>query len=139
MEQAPSDEDRHHPSEEWRDRRAADEAAWRLDRLGPLLRELIAWDLVYETESGGFLLREDVQRRLAEASARHARSATPEVYVGRTCQRCGATGVTRIVGGVRLCTPCSEAPPADESTAVAPAPRRHGRHDRASWRSRKAG
>ena len=36
----------------------------RLDRLAPLIHQLLAWDLIYRTESGAFLLRDDVQERL---------------------------------------------------------------------------
>jgi ribosomal protein L37AE/L43A len=117
-----------------RSRQVAEEELRRLDRLSPLIHDLLTWDLVHRTDSGAFVLREDVQRRLAEASARQAHSA-PEVYVGRPCRRCGRCGVTRMVDGVRLCDPCSHAAAADEPVLVDPqAARRHH-----AWRNHKAG
>jgi len=98
------------------------ESARRLDRLAPLLHELIAWDLVRQTETGGFEIPEDVQARLRKLSALQNGSIA-EVYVGRKCGRCGSMRVTRMVDGVRLCSTCSaelsappapDEPPADE-------------------------
>jgi hypothetical protein len=139
MEQPPIDEVQRRSREERRERRDAEEVRRRLDRLSPLLHDLITWDLVYRTESGSFLLREDVQRWLEEAAARRTRSA-PEVYVGRPCQRCGACGVTRMVEGVRLCDACRQSATVDETVHVeSRAPKRHGHHDARSWWSHKAG
>ena len=53
----------------------------RLDQLVPLLHELVAWDLVQRADDGSFVLRQDVQERLAVLTAdRPTRSA--EVFVG---------------------------------------------------------
>ena len=41
----------------------------RLDRLAPLLHELLDWGLVHPTDSGTFELRADVQERLRQLSA----------------------------------------------------------------------
>lgn len=120
----------------WRVREV--EAGRRMDRMAPLVHELIAWDLVTRTESGSFVLRDDVQRRLQEASARQWTS-TPEVFVGRPCQRCGTTGVTRMVGEARLCDECSRASVAEAEPERRRPSRRHGRHDGRSWRGHKAG
>ena len=99
------------------------DSARRLDRLAPLLHELIAWDLVRQTASGGFEIPEDVQERLRRLSALQNGSIA-EVYVGRKCGRCGSMRVTRMVDGVRLCSTCSaevsapptpDEPPAGES------------------------
>lgn len=79
----------------------------RLDRLSPLLHDLLAWDLVYPDESGEFQLRPDVQRRLAETAAKAPRFAA-DVYVGRHCERCGIIGITRLTEGVRLCDHCAQ-------------------------------
>lgn len=78
----------------------------RLDRLSPLLHDLLAWDLVYQDESGEFQLRPDVQRRLAETAAKAPRFAA-DVYVGRHCERCGVMGITRLIEGTRLCDHCA--------------------------------
>ncbi len=84
-----------------------DDPRRRLDRLVPLLHEMIAWDLVEQTEDGGFVLRDDVQERLRRLTAdRPVHSA--EVYVGRKCERCGRVSVTRMVEGVRTCSTCSQ-------------------------------
>jgi hypothetical protein len=78
----------------------------RLDLLVPLLHELVAWDLVLRREDGSFVLRDDVQERLAALTAdRPLRSA--EVFVGRKCEVCGLVRLTRLVDGVRTCSPCS--------------------------------
>ena len=88
-------------------------SARRLDRLAPLLHELIAWDLVRQTDTGAFEIPEEVQERLRRLSALQNGSIA-EVYVGRKCGRCGSMRVTRMVDGVRLCSTCSaevSAPP----------------------------
>lgn len=130
--------DSHGARDEWRVREVA-QTDRRLDRLGPLVHELIAWDLVYRNESGIFVLRDDVQQRLQDASARQ-RTARPEVYVGRPCQRCGSTGVTRMVEDARLCETCSQVSVvADADPHEGRRSKRHGRHDGRSWWGRKAG
>ncbi len=117
---------------------SATESARRLDRLAPLLHELIAWDLVRRTESGGFEIPEEVQERLAQLSSLQSGSIA-EVYVGRKCGRCGSMRVTRMVDGVRLCSTCSAevAAPATPEPETADGARK-GHH---SWsrRHRKAG
>ena len=72
------------------------ETGRRLDALAPLIHQLITWDLVTLTDSGTFVLQDDVQQRLQELSAAQPHS-TAAVYVGRMCQRCGVVGVTRLV------------------------------------------
>lgn len=115
-------------------RREVDEDSWQLDRLGPLLRDMVAFGIVQRNDAGVFELRTDVQRWLAEASSRLAHPTTAEVFVGRPCQRCGTFGVTRMVDGARLCVAC-QATPAEEP-AGEPAP---GHHHARRWRARKAG
>jgi hypothetical protein len=138
MEQPPAGESQQWSPERPWDQRVRQEGYRRLDRLSPILHDLLAWDLVFRTESGSFVLRDDVQRWLAEALVRQSRSA-PEVYVGRPCQRCGSCGVTRMVGEVRLCDPCSQMPaiqPTDELETKTH--KRRGHHD-VRWWGRKAG
>jgi hypothetical protein len=98
---------------------AVDNPKRQLDRLVPLLHELVAWDLVRRAEDGSFVLREDVQERLALLTAdRPVRSA--QVYVGRKCEHCGTVRLTRMVDGVRICSTCSRtALPVDEAPVVA--------------------
>jgi len=81
---------------------------FQLERLTPLIHDLLTWDLVRRSDSGGFELREDVQQRLEELSSSRSVHAA-EVYVGRRCERCGALSVTRLVGGMRTCSNCSSA------------------------------
>jgi len=112
------------------------ESARRLDRLAPLLHELIAWDLVRQTDTGAFEIPEDVQVRLRQLSALQNGSIA-EVYVGRKCGRCGSMRVTRMVDGVRLCSTCSaeaSAPPVPDEPPACEV-RRGGR---SRWH-RKAG
>jgi ribosomal protein L37AE/L43A len=85
---------------------SAAESARRLDRLAPLLHELIAWDLVRRTDAGTFEIPEEVQARLAQLTSMQTDSIA-QVYVGRKCGRCGSMRVTRMVDGVRLCSTCS--------------------------------
>jgi len=96
------------PGVDWgvRSLRPFEDPKRRLDLLVPLLHELVAWDLVLRSEDGGFELRQDVQERLAVLTAdRPVRSA--EVFVGRKCEVCGLVRLTRLVEGVRTCSPCS--------------------------------
>ncbi|MGO8873750.1 MAG: hypothetical protein ACLQPH_20590 [Acidimicrobiales bacterium] len=96
---------------------------FQLERLTPLIHDLLTWELVRRSDTGRFELREDVQQRLEELSAGRSLH-TADVYVGRRCERCGALAVTRLVGGMRTCSSCSSA--LDQPTAtiveVAPAP-----------------
>ena len=91
--------------------------AQRLDRLAPLIHQLLAWDLVARSESGDYELRDDVQQRLQEIGAVPI-PATAEVYLGRKCQTCGLVRATRMVDGSRVCGPCSNAP----TETVSPVP-----------------
>jgi hypothetical protein len=112
------------------------DSARRLDRLAPLLHELIAWDLVRQTDTGAFEIPEEVQERLRRLSALQNGSIA-EVYVGRKCGRCGSMRVTRMVDGVRLCSTCSaevSAPPIPDE----PPPVEGRRGGRSRWH-RKAG
>ncbi len=111
----------------------------RLDRLAPLLHELLDWGLVHPTASGAFELREDVQERLRQLTASRP-LLEAQVYVGRPCRRCGQVAVTRLVEGVRMCTPCRErasaAPdPVDDAAVTNPS----GERGHKSRRARKAG
>jgi hypothetical protein len=89
-------------------------ASQRLDRLSPLIHQLLAWDLIYQSETGTYLLRDDVQQRL-QAMVPASAPPTAEVYLGRKCQSCGSVRATRLVDGSRVCELCrlsaSVAPP----------------------------
>ncbi len=110
----------------------------RAQRLGPLVHELLSWDLVRPTDSGDFELCEDVQQRLRAAARSHP-SSRPSVFVGRACEACGATGqLTRMIEGVRLCPDCQGA-----ETAPIPFPGPEvaalSHHGLRGWRRRRAG
>ena len=86
----------------------------RLERLAPLIHQLLTWDLVTRSGSGEYVLRDDVQQRLQDLSSTMT-PATVEVYLGRKCQSCGLVRVTRPVNGKRVCEAC--AVPAPEAVA----------------------
>ena len=91
----------------------------RLERLSPLIHELLSRDLVYRADGGEFVLREDVQERLEELSA--IPPPMPQVYIGRKCEVCGSARVTRLVEGTRTCGDCSgSASGAPISSSMAP-------------------
>ena len=109
------------PGVEWamRSQQPYDDPKRRLDQMAPLLHELIAFDLVQRDEDGNFVLRQDVQERLAALTTdRPYRSA--EVFVGRKCQGCGSVKLTRMVDGQRVCSSCARAALAP-ATVVDPA------------------
>jgi len=111
----------------------------RLDRLAPLLHELLDWGLVQMTDSGAVELRADVQERLRQLTAARPRIEA-QVYVGRPCRKCGQVAVTKMTDGVRMCSPCREALTADpgptpDEESSAQSVGRSGR----SRRHRKAG
>jgi len=96
------------PDAGWKMRsaRPLEDPKWRLDQLVPLLHQLLIWDLVRTNADGEFVLREDVQDRLALLTSGHP-SRSAEVFVGRKCEVCGLVKLTRIVDGVRTCSTCS--------------------------------
>ncbi len=127
---------------------ARDPRARRAERLVPIVHDLLDWELVVRTESGTFVLAEDVQQRLQAAVERQSRPGA-QVYFGRPCQRCGTSGITRLVGGVRLCAPCARvaadaaSPPAPAEPPAEPAPSTErpstGHREPHTWRLRKVG
>jgi len=125
------------PNVDWgiRSLQPFDDPKRRLDLLVPLLHDLVAWDLVQRDVDGSFVLRQDVQDRLSALTVdRPFRSA--EVFVGRKCQVCGLVRLTRMVEGVRTCSPCA-APVVDELDAAADIGRTKGQR-RFFHRHRKA-
>jgi len=111
------------PSVDWgmRSQQPFEDPKRRLDTLVPLLHELVAWDLVQRAEDGSFVLRQDVQERLAALTADRP-TGSAEVFVGRKCQVCGAVKLTRMVDGVRICSPCNRkaSEPADPDEVARP-------------------
>lgn len=115
---------------------AFDDPKRQLDRLVPLLHELVAWDLVRRADDGSFVLREDVQERLRLLTAeRPIRSA--QVYVGRKCEVCGRVSVTRMVDGMRTCSSCRLTERSvDDVVVVEAVVARKGHHGAFHWRRR---
>jgi len=78
----------------------------------PLLRDLVAWDLVVhtETEAGSsWRLTEAVQSRLDEIVSRVRFSPNgPLVYLDHRCADCQRRGLTRLLDGVYLCEACAD-------------------------------
>ncbi len=83
-----------------------------LQGLAPLIHELLSRGLVRQSETGAFVLRDDVQQRLSELSEAPVASA-PQVFIGRKCETCGLIRVTRLVRGLRMCSDCDGLPTAD--------------------------
>ncbi len=107
----------------------------RLDQLVPLLHDLVAWDLVTRVEDGSFVLRDDVQERLAVLSSeRPVRSA--QVYIGRKCERCERVTLTRMVDGSRICASCSRASLASADDAPDAVPTAKGARGFFHWHRR---
>lgn len=117
---------------------AVDDQKRQLERMMPLLHELVSFDLVRKADDGSFVLRQDVQDRLAALTAdRPVRSA--QVYVGRKCEHCGLVRLTRMVDGKRICVSCSRsalptdvAPVVDRKPALKSHRNRFHRHGKAS-------
>lgn len=113
-----------------------------LERLAPLIHELVAWDLIYRSASGTYQLREDVQRHLQERSA-VSPSGPAQVFVGRKCDVCGTVTVTKLVNGSRICGVCSQASgltsPPTAPVAPGPSTERRSTEDRSRrpWRTNR--
>jgi hypothetical protein len=91
----------------------------RIERFDPILRNLLAWQLVARPGTdaeGGWQLVPSAQQRLSEL----VRSSTPPdkrtvVYLDHLCADCHQRRPTRAVGGAFLCDPCRQlrsSPPA---------------------------
>jgi len=116
---------------EMRSLEVVDDPKRRLDRLVPLLHEMVAWGLVRLDDQGTFVLEADVQERLARLTTQRPQR-TAQVYVGRRCQVCGEVRLTRMVDGVRQCAACGRAAPPVE-VAVEPANLPKNRRGPFSW------
>lgn len=84
----------------------------RIERFDPILRNLLAWDLVTKEGSEGeesWRLVPDAEQRLSQL----ARSSTPPdirkvVYLDHRCADCQQRRPTRPQGAVFLCDACRE-------------------------------
>ena len=94
-----------------------------IEQFDPLLRNMLAWDLVEETEDGRWALRPNVAERLASL-ARYAKGSEPSevVYFGHPCARCKSNGLTRLRDGQYLCDGCRRAVEVSSVATLLPAP-----------------
>ncbi len=94
-----------------------------MDRFDPLLRNMLSWDLVVETEDGSWILRPEVVERLGHL-ARYTRPNEPSevVYFGHICAGCRSNGLTRLRDGVYLCDECRRAADVAAVATLVPAP-----------------
>lgn len=104
-----------------------------LERLGPLINELIAHDLVSRTPAGAFELRDDVQGHLEAISEKKARTVAP-VYIGRSCMACGVLAPTTLTGTLRRCESCRRSlDDSGQGTADSPPPMVDRQTTRPRW------
>jgi len=106
-----------------------------IERFDPLLRNMLAWNLVEETE-GGWVLRPEVADRL-NGLARYTRRDQPSevVYFGHICAGCKSNGLTRLRDGSYLCDECRKA--ADLASVATLLPEPEARRARRFSRSRR--
>ena len=107
-----------------------------IEQFDPLLRNMLAWDLVQETEDGRWDLRPHVAERLASLATYAKRSEPSEVvYFGHPCARCKSNGLTRLRDGQYVCDECRRAADVSAVATLLPAPERE--KPRRLTRSRK--
>ncbi len=87
--------------------------------VGPLLRSLLAWDLVERVATGVWQLVPAAQKQLEEAFTSQQPEEGVIPVVGLYCEACGAGGLTWQTNGLRLCQGClddskQEPPPLDQ-------------------------
>jgi ribosomal protein L37AE/L43A len=94
-----------------------------IEQFDPLLRNLLAWDLVQEADDGRWALRPDVAERLG-ALARYTKRSEPSevVYFGHPCAVCKSNGLTRLRDGKYLCDACRRAADVSSVATLLPAP-----------------
>ncbi len=97
-----------------------------IERFDPLLRNMLAWNLVEQTEGGGWALRPEVAARL-NGLARYAKADQPTevVYFGHVCAGCKSNGLTRLRDGQYLCDDCRKAAELAAVATLLPEPEGH--------------
>ncbi|MDA8309909.1 MAG: hypothetical protein M0Z46_04750 [Actinomycetota bacterium] len=107
-----------------------------IERFDPLLRNMLAWDLVVETDDGSWVLRPEVVERLRGLVSYTRRGEPSEVvYFGHNCAGCRSSGLTRLRDGVYLCDECRRAAEVAAVATLVPVP--EGDKRRRFARSRK--
>lgn len=94
-----------------------------VEQFDPLLRNMIAWNLVEESEGGTWELRPEVAERLSSLAVytRHSQP-TEVVYFGRVCAGCKSNGLTRMKDGQYVCDDCRRAADLAAVATLLPAP-----------------
>ena len=93
-----------------------------IEQFDPLLRNMLAWNLVDES-GGGWTLRPEVAERLSTLAKYTRRSEPSEVvYFGHTCVGCRSNGLTRLRDGQYLCDDCRRAADLAAVATLLPAP-----------------
>ncbi|HLW44596.1 MAG TPA: hypothetical protein VKR78_00150 [Acidimicrobiales bacterium] len=97
-----------------------------IERFDPLLRNMLAWNLVEETATGEWSLRHDVAERLS-GLARYTKHSQPSevVYFGHVCTGCKSNGLTRFRDGQYICDECRRAADLAAVATLVPAPQEH--------------
>jgi ribosomal protein L37AE/L43A len=84
--------------------------AYRIENFDPLLRDLVAWDLVVRADGdlgSSWLLTDAAQKRLGEIIRPESRVDNEDlVYLDHLCADCRFRGITRLHDGVYLCSTC---------------------------------
>ncbi len=94
-----------------------------VERFDPLLRNMLAWNLVEETAGGRWELRPDVVERLASLTRYTKREQPSEVvYFGHVCAGCKSNGLTRLRDGSYLCDDCRRSADLAAVATLLPAP-----------------
>lgn len=94
-----------------------------IERFDPLLRNMLAWELVDEGPDGTWVLRPEVARRLTRLDQLSRRDDASEiVYFGHACAGCHASGMTRLRAGRYLCDDCRRAAELAAVATPLPAP-----------------
>lgn len=104
-----------------------------IERFDPLLRNMLAWNLVDESTDGTWTLRPDVNERLTRLAQLTRRPETSAVvYFGHVCAACRTSGATRRYEGRYLCDACGRGleQPGPEPAAATTGRRRLGSRHR---------
>jgi hypothetical protein len=100
---------------------------YRIENFDPLLRDLVAWDLVVRADGdpgSSWRLTDAAQSRLDEIIRPESRFDHEDlVYLDHLCADCRFRGITRLHDGIYLCSTCL-ASRLDQQPDPAPAGRR---------------
>lgn len=108
-----------------------------IERFDPLLRNMLAWQLVEENHEGTWSLRPEVARRLKHLVDVSRRTDASEiVYFGHACASCHSSGMTRLRDGMYYCDACRRAADLAAVATRLPAPEERKARRRSLHRDR---